>query len=237
MSRLPPWYYNELLQTGTDYTDLSEVHTYDQNMRKLRNISQEIAEVNAALMPEKHGTVIEIGTGTGDLAIALAASGGQVIAMDISSTMLKLAAEKAAQIGRNNIRFIQAGFLTYEHQGIPVDAVVSQLALHHLPDFWKWHALRRIRSWLKPGGILFLRDVVFNSSVTDFPSYIHTLLDWISKTVDEHTARETEVHIKEEYSTLDWIMEDLLRRAGFHIHEIRYYSYYLASYICSNPVP
>ncbi len=40
-----------------------------------------------------------------------------------------------AVIGRrvDNIEFHNIGFLTYMHKGEPLDAVVSQLALHHLP--------------------------------------------------------------------------------------------------------
>jgi putative AdoMet-dependent methyltransferase len=35
--------------------------------------------------------------------------------------------------------------------------------------------------------------------------------------VDRKLAGQTAMHIKEEYSTLDWIMEGLLERAGFSI--------------------
>ncbi len=43
---------------------------------------------------------------------------------------------------------MQAGFLTYEHRAQPADIVYSRWALHHLSDFWKSVALRRMRSWL-----------------------------------------------------------------------------------------
>ena len=45
--------------------------------------------------------------------------------------------QKAKQQGLTNIQFHHAGFLTYEHLGEPLHAVVSQYTLHHLPDFWK----------------------------------------------------------------------------------------------------
>ena len=38
----------------------------------------------------------------------------------------------------------QAGFLTFTAPEEPVDAVLSSIALHHLPDFWKGVALQRI---------------------------------------------------------------------------------------------
>jgi putative AdoMet-dependent methyltransferase len=40
------------------------------------------------------------------------------------------------------------GFLNYEHNGPPLDMIVSNLALHHLPDFWKMIALKRIHEML-----------------------------------------------------------------------------------------
>jgi putative AdoMet-dependent methyltransferase len=51
-----------------------------------------------------------------------------------------------------NIEFVHAGFLTYAHRDEAADAVVSRMALHHLPDFWKVVALDRVRALLKKGG-------------------------------------------------------------------------------------
>ncbi len=47
------------------------------------------------------------------------------------------------------MKFVKAGFLAYCHQGPPVDAVVTQLALHYLPDFWKPAAIIGMASCLK----------------------------------------------------------------------------------------
>lgn len=58
-----------------------------------------------------------------------------VYAVDISPVMLGFASKKAGSQGMNNIKYCHAGFLTCEHSGEPVDVIISQLALHHLPDF------------------------------------------------------------------------------------------------------
>ena len=42
----------------------------------------------------------------------------------------------------------------------PFDLVISEYALHHLPDFWKAVALERMAGFLRPGGTLRLRDLV-----------------------------------------------------------------------------
>ena len=46
-------------------------------------------------------------------------------------------------------------------------------------------------------------------------------------------AQEAGMHIKEEYSTFDWIMETLLKKAGFHIDKADYSEGFMAVYICT----
>ena len=58
-----------------------------------------------------------------------------------------------------------------------MDAVITQLALHHLPDFWKLVALKRISQMLKDGGKLYLRDVVFPSNVEDYDVFFNYIND------------------------------------------------------------
>ncbi len=70
------------------------------------------------------------------------------------------AKQKAHAMGISNIAFSQAGFLSYEHNGYPLDLIVSNLALHHLPDFWKMIALKRIYQLLKNGGTFYLGEPV-----------------------------------------------------------------------------
>src|SRR6266581_2579095 len=69
---------------------------------------------------------------------------------------------KARECGAANLEVIRGGFLSYKHVGDGVDFAYTRNALHHLPDFWKALALRRIARLLKPGGILRLRDLTFS---------------------------------------------------------------------------
>jgi ubiquinone/menaquinone biosynthesis C-methylase UbiE len=89
--------------------------------------------------------------------------------------MLEYARQKAEQQGVTNIQFHHAGFLTYEHQGKPLDAVVSQLALHHLPDFWKMIALQRIFEMLESGGKFYLMDTLYSFEPVDHVSFFVTI--------------------------------------------------------------
>ena len=43
---------------------------------------------------------------------------------------------------------------------------------------------------------------------------------------------DTEISIRDEYYTLDWIMEGLLTRAGFTIKKAEYTDGFMAFYLC-----
>jgi hypothetical protein len=48
--------------------------------------------------------------------------------------------------------------------------------------------------------------------------------------------QESEIHLRKEYSTCDWIMEGLLERAGFMIKKDDYTDGFLAMYLCTRKV-
>ena len=74
----------------------------------------------------------------------------------------RLLRERAAAAGLANLDCVRAGFLSYQHAGPPADGVYTRHALHQLPDFWKALALDRIARMLRPGGVLRLRDLIYD---------------------------------------------------------------------------
>ena len=56
--------------------------------------------------------LVELGAGTGELAITAAGHCRRVVAVDVSPAMLALARRKAETVGVANIQFVQAGFLS-----------------------------------------------------------------------------------------------------------------------------
>jgi ubiquinone/menaquinone biosynthesis C-methylase UbiE len=226
-----PWLYDETVQTGTNYRDEAEVRAYDERMGKLRDVVPEAEEIRGAIAATSGSTVWEIGTGTGECALHLARSCKKVIATDVSPAMLAYARRKAADRNIANVVFERGGFLSGYAPEDPVDAVVSQLALHHLPDFWKARGLSLIAVKLRPGGKFFLRDVVYppEAAVTDV--YFRTAIDASREKAGETGAKMTIEHIKKEYSTLDWVLEGMLERAGLLILR-KEVSGFLTSYLC-----
>jgi len=110
--------------------------------------------------------------------------------------------------------------------------VVSSAALHHLPDMWKWIGLLNVSKMLKPGGKFYLFDVVF-PMMEDYTGCFNGWVDAFAGQVGREFAAEVETHIRDEFSTFDWVMEGLLRRAGFRIDNAEYNDQLGATYICT----
>lgn len=212
----PEWQWDEFHQIGTDYESADEVAAYDRRMRQFRDIDREVDEFLRLTDLGPGGRLLEIGTGTGALARRAAARGCHVTALDISQPMLEYASSKASEEKLENIEFVRAGFLSYEGAPNSFDAVITGMAMHHLPDLWKMAALVRINKWLKPDGNFCLHDVVFCPSPDDFDGYFERATAWNLGGSKSNFIG----HIRQEYSTLDWIMTGLLERAGFRIMEV-----------------
>lgn len=226
-----PWQYDETIQVGTNYRNQDEVSAYDDRMQMLRNIDTEVRDIRAALGLTMESTVWEIGTGTGECALALAHSVTHVYATDISVTMLEYAQRKASQHGVGNITFAAGGFLSGFRPKHPVNGVVTQLALHHLPDFWKSQALVGIANSLHPRGRLYLRDVVFPSATDNYGAFFEKVIDDVRSHAGDEVAQQTVQHIKTEFSTLDWILEGLIARSGLKIVDKDCHGF-LSVYVC-----
>ncbi|HXQ40200.1 MAG TPA: methyltransferase domain-containing protein [Candidatus Udaeobacter sp.] len=214
MSR-PEWYYDDVRQLGTDFADAEQVAAYDRNQGRDPAEDRALA---ASLRIGPDQTLLDLGCGTGQFACEAAKLAREVVAIDVSPVMLEFARNRASNEKLGNLRFVHAGFLSYEHEGAPVDVAVSKFALHHLPDFWKAAALSRLHGWIRPGGLLFLRDVVFSFPDSDYRRGIE---DWIARVASPagkgFTASDFATHVREEHSTFRWILEGLIERAGFRI--------------------
>jgi putative AdoMet-dependent methyltransferase len=225
--------FDEFTPIGTDYTDVDEVAVYDERMSNLRDPQSQAQEILDLLTVNEHKLLVEFGPGTGAFAIEVAHKFESVIAVDVSTAMLNYARQKAQAQGVNNITFVHAGFLNYRHHGQPpADAIVTNMALHHLPDAWKFVALRQMAQILKPGGRLFLSDVVFSFPVDEFEYHTRHFVDSIGEAASVDLAAEARVHINQEFSTFDWVIEEMLERVGFKV-EVLGKEPTFARYLCT----
>ncbi len=220
MKDIPIWQYNESKHPGEDFD--AEAEIYDERQLKTRDVQGEIKESLGLLNLQPGQTVLDMGTGTGEFAIAAAGHCSKVIAVDLSPGMLKIAKTKAQEKGIKNIEFVQAGFLTYEHIGEPVDVAVSQFTLHYLPDFWKQIALLRLSKTMKKGAKLLLEDTAYAFDIASYEEIFNRGISYVISTMGKDDAKAIISHIRDEYCTIDWIMEGLIRNAGFTIERSDY---------------
>jgi ubiquinone/menaquinone biosynthesis C-methylase UbiE len=109
--------------------------------------------------------VVDLGAGTGFLALEIAPLVSEVIAVDVSEQMLADLEQGAHDQAQRNIRSIVADLGTLDLPPRSVDVVVSSYALHHLTDEDKAQLLRRARVWLRPGGRVVIADMMFGRTI------------------------------------------------------------------------
>ena len=231
MNTNPAWLWDETAAINKDFGDRAVVAAYDERHRRFRDVDGENAAILAKLDLPSDAVVGDFGCGTGAFARLAARRCRTVYAVDVSAAMLDFVQWKAKEEGLADVVCRQGGFLTYEHDGPPLDAIHSSLALHHLPDFWKQRALCRLAGWLKKGGRFHLMDVVFREGLTD--SDIEAWLAHLREKGGEEMEKSSRDHIRKEFSTFTWILEGLLARAGFRIDAAQATGGVLANYYCT----
>jgi ubiquinone/menaquinone biosynthesis C-methylase UbiE len=147
--------------------------------------------------------------------------------------MLEQAKKKAEKSGIGNIEFVEAGFLTYEHNGDNPDVIVSLAALHHLPDFWKAVALKRIFDLLKPQGQFLLGDSAYSFPLSEYQSAYNSNMSKMKAQVSKRLFEQMRTDSSTEFMTFTWILEGILDRVGFTIEKADYPTEWFAHYICT----
>jgi ubiquinone/menaquinone biosynthesis C-methylase UbiE len=115
--------------------------------------------------PASDDRVVDLGAGTGLLALALAPRVAEVTALDISPHMLERLDEHAAADGIDNVRSVVGDLRELPLEDESATLVVSSYAFHHLEDPDKELALAEARRVLAPGGRLVLCDMMFSLSL------------------------------------------------------------------------
>jgi SAM-dependent methyltransferase len=214
----PDWYLDELAHAGPEHLDPAYIASYDRKAQT--DPAPDVAALRALGLNEA-SVLVDLGAGTGTFALAAAPHCRRVVAVDVSPAMVGLIRAKATDLGLGNVEVAHAGFLSYEHQGDPADFVYSRNALHHLPDFWKGIALTRVAAILRPGGVLFLRDLVYSFDPSEAGSHFEPwLANAPTRPEQGWTRAELAEHIRGEYSTYSWLLEPLIERAGFAIKDV-----------------
>lgn len=221
------WMPDELAYAGPEHLDADFVAGYDRKQGR-PDPADDIAAFRA------HGlgadsTIVDLAAGTGQFARAAAGEFGRVVAVDVSPAMLDVLQSAS---GPSGVDVVRGGFLSYT-PAEPVDGVFTRNGLHQLPDFFKAIALTRIAAMLRPGGVLRVRDLIYDFA----PQETDEIFDgWFAGAAADpaagYTAQDYVEHIRTEFSTFRWLFEPMLAAAGFTVVDVSYERRLYGAYTC-----
>lgn len=166
-----------------------------------------LARVVELAQPEPNWQALDVATGTGHTAFALAPHVEPVVGIDITLEMLVEAEKLARQKGVANVTFEIADVHELPFDDGAFDLVTCRRAAHHFSDIAT--ALREMKRVLRPGG----RLVVDDRSVPEDAFIDRTMnrLDWL----------HDESHVRQ-YRPSEW--EQMLVEAGFVVDVVEPYT-------------
>lgn len=147
-------YVRTLFATIADRYDLiTRLLSYGQDRRWKQRL--------VAMAAPRRGTrALDLATGTGDLAFALAERGASVSALDITFRMIELAQTKARRLAASPTnavpQFLVGDMLALPFPTASFDLVTIGYGLRNVPDLTR--AIDEIRRVLKPGGRVLSLD-------------------------------------------------------------------------------
>lgn len=122
----------------------------------------QVGRLAAFLDPRPGGSYLDIATGNGDVAFAIAGRqpAARVIGIDIADRAIARNRAAAKEQGRVNIEFRLADGRSIDFPDATFDGIACRYALHHLPDVEA--VLADARRALRPAGAFAVADAVRN---------------------------------------------------------------------------
>ena len=150
-----------------DFDEYDWLDNYDERMRSVERLhyDETLSEIVQKSMPRAADLVLDIGTGTGNLAVKFLEKGCQVIGLDPSTKLLRIAEKKVEKWGEQfDIRICENPFLEIPFFDNTFDVVASTYSIHHITDDAKRLAIVEMKRVMKPDGKIVIGDVMFTDS-------------------------------------------------------------------------
>lgn len=166
----------------------------------------DLARLVELAQPGPETDALDVATGGGHTALAIARHAHSVVASDLSQSMLDSAAAFIKRQGQTNVRFVQADAEALPFPDGSFDLVTCRIAPHHFPNI-----VQAVREWArvaKPGGRIVLEDSVAPEE-PELDEYINTF-----ERIRDYTHGRS-------YTTREWLR--FFEEAGLQITHTEYW--------------
>ena len=146
--------YEVFEKISEDYDKVNDVISMGQH----RNWKKELIQ---GIMDCEPNSVLDIASGTGDIALKIATSLPQarVVASDFSPAMLEVAKRRGAEAGLDNMTIDQQDATNLSFDDASFDVSCVSFGLRNMPDYGQ--AISEMTRVLKPGGKFFCLDASY----------------------------------------------------------------------------
>ena len=182
----------------------SKVHIRDDSLESVERM------VGAGGGANRYGWTVDLGTGTGFTAFAVAGVSDRVIASDVTEPMLREAQRLGRERGISNLGLSQNAAEALPFSDGSIDLVTSRVSAHHFRDFEK--ALDEAQRVLKKGGSLLMADSIAPED--------DAIRDWMN-----------DIELRRDFSHVEnrkiSMIQEMLADRGFEVVENDYPRIYL----------
>ncbi len=192
---------------GREFVDIFDgwIYSYDASVAgedpEYRDVFENYEEILQEVASKAIGTVLEFGTGTGNLTAKLVDAGHRVIGIEPNMAMRRATIERFP-----SLIVTDGDLLDFETNGILIDSIVSSYVFHHLTDEEKGIALIKYAQLLPKNGKVVFADTVFMTEGTKLAQ------------IEKERARNyhhVADDLEREYYTQLSVLLDLFKKVGF----------------------
>ena len=219
---------------------------FDQDVERFSNLQTgQQAIIDAPLVLElvaqtakRHlspgSAVLDLGCGAGNftLRVLQEVGGLECHLVDLSDPMLTRAQKRVSEAGAASVATYQHDLREFSFEDNTFDCILAGAVLHHLRDEHDWQTtFARLHRWLKPGGHLYIADMVF----FDVPEAQEVMWqrygDYLSHLGGDDYRAKVFAYIGKEDSPRSLSFQlDLLKTTGFSHYDVLHRNSVFACY-------
>ena len=119
-------------------------------------------------------TVLDLCTGTGELALTFASSGAPVVGVDLARGMLRVASAKS---GTKNASWLEMDAIHLAFADNAFDVSALSLALHHMPEAVQVNVLKEVRRVTRRRVVIIEPDVPVKPNWIEAYKFVASIID------------------------------------------------------------